>query len=109
MTTVLERLTEGRERIAHGYSKGDYEKVVCGRQCFCSLGAVGLHYDGSGVAEQCAVALYNALPDEWRVMWGPRTLENFEKRVRVVRFNDHQETKKADVLALFDRAIASVS
>jgi len=106
MTTVLERLTKGRERIAHGYSKGDYEKVVCGRQCFCSLGAIGLHIDGTGVADQCAVALFNALPDEWRIVRGPQTLE---KQVRVVRFNDHKETKKADVLALFDRAIASVS
>lgn len=99
MTTVLDTLVAGRARIEHGWCKKHYTKKVFGRQCYCAVGAVD-----DGVADltwhlsiEARAALHKALPPDAPVgRFGDRT---------VVAYNDHPATTKADVLALYDRAI----
>ena len=80
------------------WGKGQYEDD---RGCLCALGAIRKHHfgtagDGVGfewLGDATAVALKGALGTEWA--W------------QVADFNDHPDTTHADVMALFNRAIAA--
>ncbi len=106
---VLQQLIEGRARVASGWCKGvlyDFD----GR--FCARGAVIVHniiekkqysYGHNDVGWRAEQALYAALPSEWNGDHdGPHC-----SRDRIAYFNNATTTTQADVLALFDRAIAA--
>jgi hypothetical protein len=65
-------------------------------------GTEGVWADGARPSAMRA-ALFDHLPDEWREK------PVFNIAIRIGDFNDHPDTTHADVMALFDRAIASAS
>lgn len=97
--TALDLLREGRERVARGWTQGAYARDAAGRSVYawtpeacawCALGAM------RGVGRS------GAEYDEARA-----TLERLTPARSVSSFNDAPTTTQADVLALFDRAIAT--
>lgn len=112
LRAAIARLEEGRERLSDRsrWIKGDYSEIVNGRNCYCAMGAVKYHLtegavDLSAEAEPpYARALIEALPVKW-VDAGDRAKADAGA---VINFNDHSDTTHADVLALFDRAIANL-
>lgn len=81
--------------------KGTFSKYnVVGLECFCALGAVADVSHGPDVAERQAKRR-----DGWQSL--ARSLSSTTNWQRVADFNDRKTTTHADVLALFDRAIAA--
>lgn len=95
---VLRRLIEGRERITKGWCQRHLREghSVCARGAIV-LATARLWWEADSVAAQADRVLANNLPAPWQ----NRT--DFS----VVTFNNAPTTTHADVLALFDRAIAS--
>lgn len=104
MSPLERQLRAGRERIANGWTKGKSARTVDGTSVspasdsaarFCAVGALDRtsSHDNDGMA--AIVALAAALP-------GPPA--RFAV-TRLTQFNDDPDTTKADVLALYDRAI----
>ena len=98
--SALDMLREGRERVARGWTQGTYARDRDGRKAYawapeacawCALGAMRVsgHF---GAEYDAARAL----------------LERFTPAALAVSsFNDASTTTQADVLALYDRAIAA--
>jgi hypothetical protein len=100
---VLERLRLGRDRIANGWCKG----IVFRDGSYCARGAV--FPDAANdpaltdqVAVACEAALLAAVPPSYV----PHSVWVEMVAYRHVGFNNHPDTTQADVVALFDRAIA---
>lgn len=90
MSTTAEKLRRARKLIedpAH-WIKGASEDVIDGRQRYCAVGALATQESWLGEAYE---ALSTEVPSGWPVYL----------------FNDDEATTHADVLALYDRAIAA--
>lgn len=106
---LLAILRLGRARIAQGWCVGNFAQTRGGGMChpsdpeavhWCARGAVGSDWN-TGINEDAEAALYAALPAEYQgSTWGGSGNS-------VANFNNHHRTQ-ADVLALFDRAIAKL-
>lgn len=103
-------LTEAREIVNAGWHQGDWTNGDHTK--FCAMGAIGLATTGDVqfvhfpfFANRHVQALQRHLED---VGWTPGSCKNpgCDGCRSVAHFNDHPETTKADVLALFDKAIA---
>lgn len=96
-SAVVTRLRVGRERIERGWCQGQYwrsDRRDGEPTTFCALGAVGFGFAPiASTARQCEHALTVAL----------KTLDPDARAVS--RWNDLALREKADVLALYDRAI----
>lgn len=101
MATVKENLIAAKALIdtPEKWGKGAFE-VSPG--CLCAFGAIAraldpdidFECDGVGISREDR-ALAQALPDGWMKTVG-----------MIDSFNDHPDTTHADIMALFDRAIA---
>ena len=89
---VLDVLVAGRARIEAGWCKRALHQMTKNGPQFCALGAVVIDVADQIVGARAAGYLHNALPD------GLAFLPDF---------NNAPTTKRRDVLALFDRAIAA--
>lgn len=93
MTSVKENLIAARALIdtPEKWGKGKYE-VSSG--CYCAMGALGMagHGDVIMFTDEEASALRAGMPSGY---------------FSITRFNDRPNTTHADILALFDRAIAA--
>jgi hypothetical protein len=100
---VLELLLEGRGKIArpHGWCKGDYRKggAVCALGAIYSPGSDDDEYARSSTEIAAACLLADALP------WISSLLGR-GRAPSVMELNDARRTRKRDVLALYDAAIA---
>lgn len=100
MATVKENLIAAKALIdtPEKWSKGDWSD---NGGCLCALGAANLAATGmfDCVKHDLERALEAALPTGFRTTSGNLRL--------VPRFNDHRDTTHADIMALFDRAIAA--
>jgi hypothetical protein len=93
--TIVETLKAARARIAAGWTKHTYFRHWTGLRTGCSYCAIGAVHNLTSSDRDTRLALGVLMrslpardPDE------------------LVRFNDAPGTKKADILALYDRAIA---
>lgn len=98
MDDVLRALIEGRARINAGWCKKAIHRATPDGPQFCALGAVYCTDTGDMVRgdrgdRPAAVYLLRALDQKWGD--------------DIVHFNNHPATTHADVLSLFDRAIAA--
>ena len=91
MATVKENLIAARALIDTPEKWGKGKGNVGPKGCLCALGALGRVRDADW---READALFDALEGRW------------EDR-SVHAFNDHPDTTHADVMALYDRAIAA--
>lgn len=105
MSAVLEALRAGRERVARGWTQGAFARNQKGSSvaeanpsaiCFCALGAI---YADRRAPYSLA---FDALS---RAVESPKA--NVPPHCVVGYFNDDPATTQADVLALYDRAIAA--
>lgn len=103
MGALLESLRTGRERVARGWTQGLYAIDLNGDKvdptseaasCWCAVGAIPRFVRGEHVHGEAVAALGWAIP--------------VNQCVDVVGFNDLPTTTQADILALFDRAIAAL-
>jgi hypothetical protein len=112
--TDLELLEGGREYLARPdvdlFQGGTYFAVIGGgdevvinddRRC-CGLGAV-LAAAGSGTAKELGPKTFTRV-----VHLLEKALPAGSPTPRFINFNDHPSTSKADVLAVFDRAISDL-
>lgn len=112
--TDLELLEGGREYLARPdvdlFQGGTYFAVMGGsgeevthddRRC-CGLGAV-LAAAGSGTAKELGPKTFTRV-----VHLLEKALPAGRTSPRFINFNDHPSTSKADVIAVFDRAIANL-
>ncbi len=77
------------------WQKGRFRSERKTYRCYCALGALfEVCGTGTDALASCRAALINALP----VAWQPRM---------TARYNDLPSTTHADILSLFDRAIAA--
>lgn len=97
--SALDMLREGRDRVARGWAQGAYARDRDGRSVYawtpeacawCALGALRVSGDFGADYDAARAAL-----------------EKFTPALAVAPFNDATTTTQADVLALFDRAIAA--
>src|SRR5690348_13272781 len=109
--TPLDVLRESREYIKRGWcqralAKNSLGDRICGNQAgareWCALGAIGAalnlgHPAHTGLGVVCINALADLLP--------PAGYWNGDAIGTVVDFNNADDTKQADVLNLFDRAL----
>lgn len=101
MTDVIETLKKARDLIARegGWTQGAYARDAAGSacsiganaQCFCTLGALRLASDGDRDLARAAAA---ALRDRHSMVW-------------IDDWNDTPGRTQAEVVALFDAAIAA--
>lgn len=75
--------------------------------CFCAIGVLN-HLAPLGGWGKAHRALFAELPKAWCSRVKPSNVKD-DHWVSVARFNDDPNTTHADLLALFDRAIASVA
>jgi hypothetical protein len=106
MTDVLDVLIAARAEVAKGWAKGaDYAGWTSSEGGVCAMGGIYR----SAKTDECRYAdLYGAAASAL----APHVPADFECAyysgpAMVGEFNDHPSTTKADVLALFDRAIAA--
>lgn len=98
--TVKENLIAARALIdtPEKWIKGEFGDMVSG--CYCSIGAVaavlGISGEETELNSKEAGALARAMPGGWG-----------EDGICVPDFNDADATTHADIMALFDRAIAA--
>lgn len=88
--SVVDALIEARGLIEIGWIKGWARRVVNGGACYCALGAIGETDTTLDDYRGALDFVYAALPVGY---------------TSIARFNDYHTTTKADVLALYDRAI----
>ncbi len=107
MSEVLRTLIKGRERIAKGWCVSNFGQTAVGIPCdpngkeavrWCARGAVGSSFIDGKINEAAEEALARALPVEY-LTFGRQPTGN-----DVAAFNNR--SSQAEVLALFDRAIA---
>jgi hypothetical protein len=95
MATVKENLIAAKALIdtPEKWGKGGYRDPFTGR--LCAYGALGVaeRGDARNYSEALAYRLRVAVPDRFHG--------------RVAEYNDHPDTTHADIMALFDRAIAA--
>jgi len=101
---VLRNLTKARALIESGWVKGTEHRIrYDGTHAYCMIGAIK-KADGSGEARAMKIV-------------GDIAAQMFPRRnnavlsygaSRIWRVNDSRSTKKDDVLAIFDKAIASL-
>lgn len=105
MKSLAEVLRAARERVAEGWTQGAMARDERGEEtepteseavCYCALGA--LESIDRGSRSVGAFVLRLALP---------RFVLGCAPDSMVANFNDDPATTQADVLALFDRAIAA--
>ena len=89
VSPLLEALRAGRARIARGWCQGKYRNNLGDAVAWCARGAV---YDD----ELAVMAL-------WKILKDYSTLPQYG----VARYNDNPYTTQADILSLYDRAIAA--
>ena len=110
-TQLLELLRASRGKIAAGWTQGCFAKDALGEQvnpeaptatCWCAVGAVrasmGPAYRIAMIDGRAHAELYEAIASVGAIDSGDA----------IVEFNDKQGRTQAEVLALFDRAIAAV-
>lgn len=109
----IELLQEGLRRIRNGWIKCAFVRTEQGRRSYCAVGA--LHTQSKvlqspltttikDTLKYIATLLVPALPNEWRVK-----TENYEPTsyINIVyNFNDDLQTTQADIIQLYERAIA---
>lgn len=92
VSPVVSLLMRGRERIDGGWRQGEHRRAgsVCAIEALC-----GENKTASPAAMRWLVS---AIPNDRRVelMMG----------TSIIEYNDHPATTKADILSLYDRAIA---
>jgi len=102
VSAVLEALRAGRERVARGWTQRGYACDANGNDaspasslatCWCALGGIYANSRQRAAHDAAVVALMDAMP--------PGAGHD------VAAFNDATTTTQADVLALYDRAIAA--
>jgi len=100
--TAHEALVAARELIAdeRNWIKEDYNRVVDGRQCYCADGAL-LAARRAPLLEEDFLDLPYSL--------ARRALSSASPIGTIIDYNDAPETTHADVLAMFDRAIAATA
>lgn len=101
--TTLEVLERGLERVKRGWTQGMFAANEAGQPCHTGLG---------GATAWCASgAVQTASLHEWRA-----ALDALERHVPagasnqgdvLVYYNDAPERTQADIIALFERAIAA--
>jgi len=109
-------LTEARAKVARGWTQGTWARDAVGERapergnaavCWCIVGALNAVADDreghhlfwvAGLLEPARDALYEALED----------LGGYDFGTALVEFNDAPGRTQAEVLALFDLAIAAV-
>lgn len=106
-------LVKARARLdEQGWCQGAYikgltvsealdEPASAAGKCMCSMGAIGFVAGQHPIAwalHPVYEALNAALPKRWRLL---------HPRLAVVRYNDARQRTKAQILALFDKAIAN--
>lgn len=92
MSTLREDLIAAKALIdtPEKWGKGEFEPRP---GCYCAVGAIWKVTDGEGTRYVAPVfALWKVLPGDWTNAAG---------------YNDDPETTHADIMALFDRAIAT--
>lgn len=89
-TNPVSILTEARDLIAKGWTQNVAYRKVFGRDCYCSVGALGMVERGDA---------------DLNAPIGGAYLNSVLDYRSIVTFNDDPKTKKADVLDLFDKAI----
>jgi len=114
---LLETLRKGRERIARGRCKWRFAIDITEKSVdpdseravrWCARGAVGSDFIRRGLNTEAEAALVLALPAEWVAQaWRARTYKTPLDGSLVADYNNTHT--QADVLALFDRAIASLT
>jgi hypothetical protein len=93
--TTLEILMKARAEVEKGWGR----TAVDGAGNVCALGAIDVALGGSRDEPKVAAKLYTERWDVVDALGGSAT--------GIVHFNDDRSTTKADVLQLFDRAIAA--
>lgn len=97
---MISDLTEARRKVARGWSQGAFARSQAGEPvailapeacCFCAYGAL------YAVAERRGYTAWQALGD----VLGMRKIDS------ILTWNDAPGRTQADVLALYDRAIAA--
>lgn len=100
-STVLDALRMGRGKVARGWTRGCLARDAEGKEvdpvsaqatCWCAIGAIDSVTGNENNASHGAVTVLDS------------ALEGRE----IADFNDDPATTQADVLALFDRAIATL-
>lgn len=86
-------LRKARALVNKGWCKGDFERVVEGKKCYCLTGAI-MAIDSMSTVETVKLISEFTVPYH-----GP------EYVLTPISFNDHPKTTKKDVLAVFDLAI----
>jgi len=114
---LLETLRKGRERIARGWCKGRFAIDITGGSVdpdseravrWCARGAVGSDFTWRGLNTEAEAALTRALPQDW-VAHAVAVCSTYSlPNGNIVAYYNNSHTQ-ADVLALFDRAIASLT
>ena len=104
--TPHEALKAARALIAdeRNWIKGEYDREVEGRTCYCADGALMFATDGVGVPLE-GEGNWFAYEGARRALaaHAPRTAHG------VINFNDAPDTTHADVLAMFDKAIEATA
>lgn len=93
---TLALLRRARERVAQGWMQG--QVYFDGR--YCSVGALSGKANKYRPHEEAVAALFWALP------WWARFGWSDSKQVAVIAYNDRRGRTQAQIVALFDRAIA---
>lgn len=107
--TAKAKLIEARALIAHGWIQGEYAAKADGELCavsdpraahFCLRGALDrVTGNNTKLANACAILVYDAI--QATVMNG---VEGY--LIGLSGFNDNAKRTQADILAVFDAAIA---
>lgn len=95
MTTALDVLVEGRRRIVAGWNKGMIKSCRDdGSPTYCARGATVADYNMTDTTPmfEALMFLHREVPSRYEGL---------------VDYNDRSQTTKEDILALYDRAIAS--
>ena len=98
MASVKENLIAAKALIdtPEKWAHFDKERRIAGGKCLCAVDAVyAVCHD-----DQVIDALNRAIPAD-------TPLANPAGMIRAARYNDHPSTTHADIMALFDRAIAA--
>lgn len=104
---VLRCLIEGRALIAKGWCQGPYATNAEGRSvCFSDPGAVNFCSSGALRRTMAALDIRIAAKILLSEATPPGTLSAFSN-TRYITYSDARSTTRADMLAMWDRAIAA--
>lgn len=88
------------------WTQGDFSNEYNGIRCFCALGALGEEDEDVLEHPEAVAFLRHALPQDWLRTSKYGAMDNGSP---IAEFNDSCRTTHADIMALFDRAIALAS